>query len=67
MRIEEPGQSRHVNWKPLGIALTRSKALKSSLRNEFFAVADYIVESDPTVKSYINGQPLEISRGPKKQ
>jgi hypothetical protein len=67
MRIEEPEQSRHSKWKPLGTALSRTEALRSPLRDEFFAVADYIVESDPTVKSYLNEQPLDISRGLKKQ
>jgi len=67
MRIDEPEQSRHVNWKPLGIALSRSEALESPLRDEFFAVADYIVETDPTVKLYLNGQLPDLSRGPKKQ
>ena len=61
MRIGEPELSRHVNWKPLGIALSRREALESPLRDEFFAVADYIVESDPAVKSYLNGQPPETS------
>jgi hypothetical protein len=62
MRIEEPKKSRHSNWKPLGISLTRAEALASPLREEFFSVADYIVENDPAVNSYLNGQEVNLSR-----
>jgi len=34
----------------------------SPLREEFFAVADYIVEQDPSVNSYLNGQKVNSSR-----
>ena len=67
MRIGEPEQSRHVDFKPLGIAVSRAEALASPLREEFFAVADYIIERDPTVKSYLHGQVLNTSRKPHKQ
>jgi hypothetical protein len=63
IRIEEPEKSRHVNWKPLGIPMTRDEALASSLRKAFFEVADYIVEQDPAVNSYLNERELNISRG----
>src|SRR5215470_8214971 len=56
MGIEEPERSRHFHFKPLGIPLTRNEALASPLREEFFAGADYIVEQDPSVNSYLNGQ-----------
>ena len=62
MRIEEPEKSRHVNWKPLGIPMTRDEALASSLRKAFFEIADYIVEQDPAVNSYLNERELNISR-----
>ena len=67
MRIEEPEKSRHVNWKPLGIPMTRDEALASSLRKAFFEVAVYLVEQDPAVNSYLNERELNISRGPHKQ
>jgi hypothetical protein len=60
MRIEEPNCSPHLNSKPLGIALTREEALASSLREDFFAVADYVVAEDPAVNSYLMGQPVNI-------
>jgi hypothetical protein len=60
MRIEEPNASPHLNFKPLGIALSREDALASSLREDFFAVADYIVAEDPAVNSYLMGQQVNI-------
>lgn len=66
MRLEEPEKSHHVNWKPLGIPMTRDEGLASSLRKAFFEVADYIVEQDPAVNSYLNERELNISRRPHK-
>lgn len=60
MRIEEPSCSPHADFKPLGIALTREQALASSMREDFFAVADYIVAEDPAVYSYLIGQQINI-------
>lgn len=60
MRIEEPNCSPHLNFKSLGIALTREEALASSMREDFFAVADYIVAEDPAVNSYLMGQQVNI-------
>jgi hypothetical protein len=60
MRIEEPSRSPHSNFKPLGIALTREQALASSMRDHFFAVADYIVVEDPAVNSYLMGYEVNI-------
>ncbi len=61
MTIEEPASSRHANLKPLGIALSRDEALRSDLKEEFFAVADYVVIEDPAVNSYLMGQEVNIS------
>jgi len=60
MRIGEPSNSAHANFKPLGIALSREKALESELKDDFFAVADYIVDEDPAVNSYLMGQQINI-------
>lgn len=60
MRIEEPGSSSHSDFRPLGIALTREEALTSSMKEDFFAVADYIVEEDPAVNSYLMAQEINI-------
>ena len=61
MRIDEPQGSSHANFKPLGIALTRAQALETPLKNDFFEVADFIVENDPAVNSYLRGRPINIS------
>lgn len=37
MRIEERNPSRHKDFKPLGIAMSRSEALSSDLKDDFFA------------------------------
>ena len=60
MRIEEPSSSSHSSFAPLGIALTREEALASTMKDEFFAVADYIVVEDPAVNSYLMGQEVNI-------
>jgi len=60
MRIEEPEGSRHVNFRPLGVALSREKALLSDLKDEFFAVADYVVVEDPALNSYLIGEEVNI-------
>jgi hypothetical protein len=60
MRIDEPDGSRHSSFKPLGIALSRDEALLSDLKDDFFAVADYIVVEDPAVNSYIMGNGVNI-------
>jgi hypothetical protein len=60
MRIEEPSGSSHADFKSLGIALTREEALASDMKDDFFAVADYIVAEDPAVKSYLMGEQINI-------
>jgi hypothetical protein len=61
MRIDAPEDSSHANFKPLGIALSRAEALESPLRDQFFEVADLVVENDPAVNSYLRGKPVKIS------
>ena len=60
-RIEEREKSRHLDFKRLGIPLTRNDALASPLRDEFFEVADHIVERVPSVRSYLEGRKLITS------
>ena len=60
LRIEEPNCSPHANFKPLGIALTREEALVSSMKEDFFAVTDYIIAEDPAVNSYLMGREVNI-------
>ena len=60
MRIEEPDSSPHENFTPLGVPLRRDEALSSELKDDFFAVADYITLEDPAVNSYLMGQGVNI-------
>jgi hypothetical protein len=60
MRIEEPDGSRHADFKALGIALSRDEALLSDMKDNFFAVADYVVVQDPAVNSYLRGKEVNI-------
>jgi hypothetical protein len=61
MRIEEPEGSRHVDSKILGRKLSSSEARHSSLLNDFFAVADYVIDNDPAVLSYLSGEEVNIA------
>lgn len=60
MRIEEPNCSSHFNFKPLGSPITRKEALASTMKEDFFALADFIVAEDPAVNSYLMGQEVNI-------
>jgi hypothetical protein len=55
MMVRDPEESLYHVEALLGIAMSRTEVLESSLRDEFFAVADYIVFNDPAVKSYLVG------------
>jgi hypothetical protein len=61
MRLEEPEASRHVNFKSLGNKLAPDEARKSPLLNDFFAVADYAIDNDPAVLSYLSGNEINIT------
>ena len=60
MRIEEPEGSRHINFKSLGNKLTPSEARQSPLLNDFFLIADYAIDDDPAVLSYLSGEEINI-------
>jgi hypothetical protein len=61
MRIEEPDGSRHLNFKNLGNKLSPDEARQSPLLNAFFAVADYAIDNDPAVLSYLSGNEINIA------
>jgi hypothetical protein len=60
IRVEEPEASRHVDFKNLGRKLTAAEARQSPLLNDFFAVADYVVDNDVAVLSYLSGEEINI-------
>lgn len=62
MRLLDPSLSHHRNYKALGNSLNRNEALESPLRDAFFDVADFIVENDPAVTSYLNTGIVDVGR-----
>ena len=56
LMIREPEESLYHGARLLGTPLTRAQALESTLKEEFFAVADCIAFNDPAVKSYLLGE-----------
>jgi hypothetical protein len=61
LRIEEPERSRHVDLKDLGKKLTPDEARQSPLLSDFFAVAEYAIDNDPAVLSYVSGNEVNIA------
>jgi hypothetical protein len=61
MRLEEPEGSRHCEFANLGNKLAPAEARKSPLLNDFFAVADYAIDNDPAVLSYLSGNEINIA------
>jgi hypothetical protein len=61
IRIEETEASRHVNFKNLGKKLSCEEARQSPLLDDFFAVADYVIDNDPAVLSYLSGEEINIA------
>jgi len=60
MMVREPEESLYNGRAILGKPLTRVEALNSPIKDEFFAVADFIAFNDPAVKSYLLRQ--QVSR-----
>jgi hypothetical protein len=59
MMVREPEESFYFGKRLLGKPMSRAEALASLLKNELFAVADFIVTNDPAVNSYLRG--MEVS------
>jgi hypothetical protein len=60
MMAREPEESLYNGRAILGRPLTRAEALNSPMKDEFFAVADFIAFNDPAVKSYLLRQRLSF-------
>ena len=67
MRLLDPALSHHRNYEALGRPLKREMALDSPLLEEFFRVADYIVENDPAVTSYLDTGTVDVVRWQEKR
>lgn len=55
MALRDPQQSNFYPWPRGGLPLTPDEARASELIEEIWAVADFIVEQDPAVSSYLEG------------
>jgi hypothetical protein len=60
MGLLDPTLSHHRNYKALGNGLDREAALANPLRDEFFRIADFIVDNDPAVMSYLDTGIVDI-------
>jgi hypothetical protein len=67
MRLLDPALSHHRNYKALGSPLKREVTLDSPFRDDFYRVADYIVENDPAVTSYLNTGTVDLVRWQEKR
>jgi len=67
MRLLDPNLSHPRNHKALGNPLSRDAAPQGALRNDFFEGADFIVENDPVVTSYLDTGVVDIARWQEKR
>lgn len=61
MSIHDPQESNFYPWDKGGTALDRKKAIVSSAIAEIWLVADFIVEADLALSSYLNGDGVNAS------
>ena len=59
MGVREPQQSNFYPWLKGGVPLSPEEAKTSDAMREISAVADFIVEEDPAVSSYLQGEELD--------
>lgn len=61
MRVEEPETSRQADFKLLGRKMSCDEARGRPLLENFFAVANYAIDNDPAVLSYLSGEEINIA------
>ena len=59
MGIRDPKESNFYPWEKGGTPLTREQAKLSSAIQEIWSVADFIVDTDRAVSSYLNGSGVD--------
>lgn len=62
MGIRHPSTSPHYPWEKGGVPLTREQAKVSSAIQEIWSVANFIVDTDPAISSYLNGKGVNAVR-----
>ena len=60
MALRDPQQSDFYPWETGGIPLNPDEARANELIEEIWAVADYIVDADPAISSYLHGADLDV-------
>lgn len=60
MSVREPQQSNFYPWPKGGNPLNPEEAKTSDAMQEIWAVADFIVENDPAISSYLQGEDLNV-------
>jgi hypothetical protein len=61
MALRNPQQSNFFPWTRGGTPLTPDEARASEEIEEMWAVADYVVETDPAISSYLDGSELDVT------
>jgi hypothetical protein len=60
MGIRDPAESNSYPWEKGGLPLTREPAKLSSAIQEIWQVADFIVDTDRAVSSYLDGSGVDM-------
>jgi len=60
--IRHPNTSPHFPWEKGGTPLTREKAEVSRATQEIWSVTKFIVNADPAISSYLNGENVSVVR-----
>ncbi len=58
MNIRDPKESNFYPWEKGGTGVTREEAKLSSVIQEIWSVADFVVDTDPAVCSYLDGNDI---------
>jgi hypothetical protein len=61
MSIRDPTDSNFYPWEKGGRPFDRDAVKQSEMMDEFWSVADFIVDSDRAIASYLSGEPLDES------
>jgi hypothetical protein len=61
MGIREPRESNFYPWEMGGVPLTRDQAKLNAAVDEIWSVADFVVDADRAVSSYLEGQTVDAT------
>lgn len=58
--VREPSDSNFSPWEAGGQALSKDEVLQGEIKEEFFAVADFVNIEDPAINSFLLGEAVSI-------